>query len=105
MTPYKQIYPAQCQLLAKIGYKTLINLRFDDECDHQPKSETLSLASQNAQLDYHHFPVNGDEINAQTVQDFAKLYQNCQHPIMVFCNTGNRAKRLYQNAKIAGLID
>lgn len=105
MTPYKQIYPTQCAILATMGYKTLINLRFDDECPNQPKSDELSLASQNANLVYHHFPINGDAIDRQAVQAFADLYNACQPPIMVFCNTGNRAKRLYQNAKIQKLID
>lgn len=105
MTPYKQIYPAQCQLLAQMGYKTLINLRFDDECPNQPTSDALALAAQNAHLNYQHFPINSDEIDNQAVQAFAELYNACQPPIMVFCNTGNRAKRLYQNAKILSLID
>lgn len=37
ITLYKQIHPKQCDGLAKLGFKSLINLRFDDEIKGQPK--------------------------------------------------------------------
>lgn len=105
ITPYKQIYPAQCPILAKLGFQSLVNLRFDNECDNQPTSHEIAIAAQNAGLDYHHFPVDGDQITNSQVQDFVTLINSLPSPIMVFCNSGNRAKKMYQNAKIQKLID
>lgn len=104
ITLYKQVHPCQCQNLAKLGYKTLINLRFDDESDNQPKSQNFIEDCRHHQLNYHHLPINDDNFNATTIAQFAQLIHQSQKPIMVFCATGGRAKRLYQSAKINQLL-
>lgn len=105
ITLYKQIHPCHCRSLANLGYKTLINLRLDDECDHQPSSQTLQAAATLAKLHYQHLPICGDDVlSLATVKQFAQLINQSQKPIMVFCGTGGRAKRLYQSAEILGLL-
>lgn len=105
ITLYKQIHPCQCQAIAKLGFKTLINLRLDHECDNQPCNQELAQTAQDCGLNYYHLPIDGDcVLGRQTVQDFAQLFHQSPKPVMVFCGTGNRAKRLYQSAKIEGLI-
>lgn len=104
ITLYKQIYPNQCSLLAKMGFKTLINLRFDDECSTQPKNHDIASSAAVLGLSYYHLPYN-DTLNESTVQAFAQLINTAPAPIMVFCGSGSRAKRLYQSAKILGLIN
>lgn len=106
ITPYKQIYPHQCQALAKIGYQTLINLRLDNECETQPCNDALKKQALEHGLTYHHLPIDGEcTLSNDTIQSFATLYNQSPKPVMVFCGTGGRAKRLYQCAKICGLID
>lgn len=104
ITLYKQIYPVQCQSLANLGYKSLINLRFDHESEGQPDSQSILAGATSAGLDYHHLPVNGDQINSQTIEQFADLLKHCAKPVMVFCHSGGRAKRLYQSALVSGLL-
>lgn len=104
MTPYKQIYPYQCPILAKLGFQSLINLRFDNECDNQPTSHDIAESAHKAGLIYHHFPIDGEHITPIQVQTFANLIRDLPKPTMVFCGTGTRAKRMYQNAQILGLI-
>lgn len=104
ITLYKQIYPVQCQALANLGYKSLINLRFDHESDGQPDSQSILAGASSAGISYHHLPIDGDQINAETVAQFADLLKQCAKPVMVFCHSGGRAKRLYQSALVNGLL-
>lgn len=104
ITLYKQIYPHQCQTLSNLGFKSLINLRFDDECDNQPTADALNQSASKTGLEYRHLPVDGDSLHLDVVEKFAKLISELPSPVMVFCGTGNRAKRLYQSAVVSGLI-
>lgn len=106
ITLYKQIYPVQCQAIAKMGYKTLINLRQHAECDNQPCNLEIAKSAELSGLNYHHLPINGEcVLGKDTVTAFAKLLETSDKPVMVFCRTGGRAKRLYQSAMICGLIE
>lgn len=103
ITLYKQIHPKQCALLATMGFKTLINLRFDDECPNQPKNSDIATQANHLGLTYHHLPYD-DKPNRSTIQTFAQLINTAPKPILVFCGSGLRAKRLYQSAKILDLL-
>ncbi|MCL1624242.1 sulfur transferase domain-containing protein [Moraxella sp. Tifton1] len=105
VTLYKQIHPHQCQVLANLGFRSLINLRFDNECDYQPASHDLHQSATKIGLEYRHLPIDGDCLHLDMVKKFAQLLSELPHPVMVFCGTGNRAKLIYQSAAISGLID
>lgn len=105
ITLYKQIHPSQCQTLANLGFKSLINLRFDDEIEHQPSHKSIQHSAEAVGICYAHLPIDGSEcVDKATVASFAQLIQELPKPVMVFCGTGARAKRLYQCALISGLI-
>lgn len=104
ITLYKQIHPCHCQTLVRLGYQSLINLRFDDEIDGQPKGADIKHSADQAGLTYHNLPIDGDHIHLPQVQSFAQLINDLPKPVMVFCGTGIRAKRLYQSAVVSGLL-
>lgn len=104
ITLYKQIHPCQCQVLSKLGFKSLINLRFDDECDNQPGTDALNKIATSAGLQYRHLPIDSESLSFDVVEQFAKLLNELPSPVMVFCGTGTRAKRIYQSAVVSGLI-
>ena len=104
ITLYKQIYPCQCQGIANIGFKSLVNLRFDYESDNQPTSNELADSATTVGLSYHNLPIDGEMMTSDKVRAFAELIHTLPQPVMVFCATGGRAKRLYQSAVISGLI-
>lgn len=104
ITLYRQIYPCQCPYLAKLGFKSLVNLRFDDEVEGQPKSDDFHQVAKQLGLSYHHLPVDGESLRDDAVQAFAKLLKATPQPVLVFCGTGGRAKRIYQSAVVSGLI-
>lgn len=104
ITLYKQIHPCQCPALSTLGFKSIINLRFDDECDNQPKAAELGLSASNTGLEYRHLPIDSETMSFAVVKQFAQLLNELPSPIMVFCGTGSRAKRIYQSAVVSGLI-
>lgn len=104
ITLYKQIHPCQCQTLSRLGFKSIINLRFDDECDNQPTTADLDKSATSTGLEYRHLPVDGEHLQLDVVERFAKLLKELPAPVMVFCGTGSRAKRIYQSAVVSGLI-
>lgn len=104
ITLYKQIHPTQCASIARLGYKTLINLRSDNESDGQPSADDIMASAKRVGVTFHHLPVDFETISESCVQRFAHLINESPSPIMVFCGTGARAKRIYQSAVVLGLI-
>lgn len=101
---YKQIYPAQCPKLATLGIKSLVNLCFDGESAEQPSTLTLAKSASDAGLAYAHLPYD-DALPAKMVHEFSTLAKQLPKPLLLFCKSGGRAKRLYQSATILGLLD
>ena len=104
LTIYKQIYPFQCTKLAELGYRSIINIRPDDEQDIQPSSKELATATKQANLAYHYLPFDDERLSLTTVEQFATYYHAFPKPILMFCGTGARAKVLYQSALMQGLL-
>ena len=77
--------------LQELGFKTIVNVRTDDE-DKQPLSpqaeggqiESLGLA-------YLHFPVSMKAITPLTVDQFRQSLSDLPKPIFVHCKAGRRA--------------
>lgn len=101
---YRQILPTQCQALAQMGYRSIINLRPDAEAKLQPCSEDIHHAARDAHVAYYHLPCHSDTIDHTLVHDFAAHIEQMPRPVLVFCATGFRAKRLYQTALMQGLL-
>ena len=104
LTIYKQIYPTQCAKIAELGYRSVINIRPDDEHISQPSSTDLANATKAANLAYHHLPFDDERLSLITVEQFAAFYHAVPKPILMFCGTGARAKLLYQSALMQGLL-
>lgn len=104
ITLYKQIHPSQCPSIARLGYKTLINLRYDGETDCQPMARDIADSARCAGITYHHFPVDVETMTQNCIHRFATLVKDSPSPIMVFCATGARAKRLYQSAVVLEVL-
>lgn len=104
LTIYKQIYPIQCSKLAELGYRSVINVRPDDETESQPSSHDLASALKQANVAYQHLPYDDERLSRVTVEQFAAYYHAFPKPILMFCGTGARAKLLYQSALMQGLL-
>lgn len=104
LTIYKQIYPTQCPKLAQMGYRSLINIRPDNEVPNQPSSNVLNTAAEQADLVYAYIPYDEERLSCATVAKFAEQYKRMPKPVMLFCGSGARAKLLYQSALMQGLL-
>ena len=104
LTIYRQIYPVQCAKIAELGYRSIINIRPDNEHITQPSSQDLATATQQANLAYQHLPCDDERLSLVTVEQFASFYHDFPKPILMFCGTGARAKLLYQSALMQGLL-
>ena len=104
LTIYKQIHPRQCAKLAELGYRSVINIRPDNEHTTQPTSLDLAAATKKANLAYRHLPFDDERLSRVTVEQFAAYYHAFPKPILMFCGTGARAKLLYQSALMQGLL-
>ena len=104
ITIYKQIYPTQCAKIAELGYRSIINIRPDNEQVTQPSSQDFAVATKHANLAYHYLPFDDERLSLVTVEQFACFYHAVPKPILMFCGTGARAKLLYQSALMQGLL-
>ncbi|MBO1531511.1 hypothetical protein J3492_09865 [Psychrobacter sp. F1192] len=104
LTIYRQIYPHQCIKIAELGYRSVLNVRPDDEADMQPNSCDFTVATERANLTYHYLPFDDERLSTMTVEQFATYYHAMPKPILMFCGTGARAKLLYQSALMQGLL-
>ena len=104
LTIYKQIYPTQCPKISEMGYRSIINVRQDNEVENQPSSQMLCSAAEKANLNYCYLPYDAERLSTSTVARFAEQYHKMPKPIMLFCGSGARAKLLYQSALMQGLL-
>ncbi len=99
-----QITPDQVSIIAENGFKTIINIRPDNEQVTQPSSQDFAMATKQANLAYYHLPFDDERLSLVTVEQFASYYHAFPKPILMFCGTGARAKLLYQSALMQGLL-
>jgi len=81
----------QVESLAKAGYRSLVNLRPDEEVeDGLSPSEEADLAEKEG-LHYLHFPVSPKEIDNRRLDQFRELFGKMNRPAFVHCASGMRA--------------
>lgn len=92
-----QINVADVAVLAKQGYRSIINNRPDGEGGpDQPSSAQIEAAAKAAGLGYVHFPIPNLLISEAQVAAYHQLCADLPHPIVAFCRSGGRANALFQ---------
>ena len=94
-----QLTPDAMAELARLGFKSVINNRPDFEHGpDQPTSAAVEAAALAAGLQYRHLPVDGGWQSPEQIAAFAVLLKELPAPLLVFCRSGARSTRLYQQA-------
>lgn len=94
-----QLAPEDMAEVARAGYRSVINNRPDAEGGaSQPTSEALRRAAEAAGLRYAHQPVVFSKIGEADVETFARLFETLDKPVLGFCRTGGRSRRLHELA-------
>lgn len=95
-----QMLPEQMSEAARAGFRTVINNRPDGEGGpDQPRSADIRAAAEQAGLHYVHQPVDPVNITGADVARFAELIQASPGPVLGFCRTGTRSRKLHEAAK------
>lgn len=84
---------------AEAGFKAVINNRPDFEGGpDQPSSADIEAAAKAAGLQYAHLPVQGGYQSPEEIAQCAALLKTLPRPLLMFCRSGARSTRLYQQA-------
>ncbi len=92
-----QLGPEAMAELAGLGFKSVVNNRPDFEHGpDQPTSAALEAAALAAGLAYRHLPVAGNWQSPEQIAAMAELLKQLPQPVLMFCRTGTRSAKLYQ---------
>jgi len=82
------------------GYRSLINLRTEDETDRQLSSTQAESICHSLNLCYRHFPIHGFEVTDLGVTaKFSDLIITLPKPIVAYCRAGTRAVYLWASVQ------
>jgi len=83
--------PEQMEILAKAGFKSVINSQPDGEVDRLPGSAVLGDEARKCGLGYAHAPLASRTPNATELAAFAEALAKLPAPIYGFCYSGARS--------------
>jgi uncharacterized protein (TIGR01244 family) len=75
---------------SRLGFKTIVNNRPDNEDPGQPSGHEIEAAARAAGLAYYHLPVRGSPTPEQ-VETTARLMADVDKPVLAFCRSGTRS--------------
>ena len=94
-----QLEPEAMAELARLGFKSVVNNRPDFEHGpDQPTNAAVAAAASAAGLQYHHLPVAGGWQSPEQIAAMAALLKLLPQPVLLFCRSGARSTKLYQQA-------
>lgn len=86
-----QLEPSDMRGLAGAGFNVVICNRPDGEELNQPTVASMRQAAEAAGLAFHHIPVSGGELPPVAIKAFAKVREEADGKVLVFCRTGTRS--------------
>ncbi len=94
-----QLTPEAMASAAEAGFKAIINNRPDMEGGpDQPTSAAIEAAAKAAGLAYAYLPVQGGYQSPEEIAQCAALLKSLPRPLLMFCRSGARSTKLYQQA-------
>ncbi|QSP93809.1 TIGR01244 family phosphatase [Marinobacter salinisoli] len=81
--------------IARLGYKTLVANRPDQEEFGQPPMSDIEAAAQEHGLAWVYMPVASGNITDQDVDQFAPMIRDADKPVLAFCRSGTRCTVLW----------
>jgi uncharacterized protein (TIGR01244 family) len=94
-----QLTPEAMAFAAEAGFKAVLNNRPDFEGGpDQPTSTAMEAAAKAAGLVYAYLPVQGGYQSPEEIAQCATLLKTLPRPLLMFCRSGARSTKLYQQA-------
>jgi uncharacterized protein (TIGR01244 family) len=95
-----QLDPAAMAEVARAGFRSVVNNRPDFEGGPgQPTSAAVEAAARAAGLEYRYVPVQSAYQTPEQVAEFARVMEELPRPVLLYCRSGSRSARLYQQAQ------
>jgi uncharacterized protein (TIGR01244 family) len=95
-----QLDPAAMAEAARAGFKSVVNNRPDFEGGPgQPTSAAMEAAARAAGLEYRYVPVESAYQTPEEIAAFAQIMEQLPRPVLMYCRSGSRSARLYQQAQ------
>lgn len=99
-----QLSPEDVAGAAAQGFRTIIDLRPDDEEPNQPVSATIAAAASENGMAFIHIPVVPGQVNETQVDEMTRALADNPGPALGYCRTGTRVATLWALGN-AGEID
>lgn len=90
-----QISPEDLTEFAQHGFKTVICNRPDGEAMDQPAFEEIQQAASALGMKTHFLPVVSGQLQASTVEEFARVLAESEGPVLAYCRSGMRSTTLW----------
>lgn len=90
-----QIVPAEVEVLAALGFRSILVNRPDGEQPGQPTFEAIAEAARKQGMAVRHLPISPGRIGAQEVREFEVALRELPEPIYAHCRTGMRSIALW----------
>lgn len=90
-----QITPEDVAELARMGYRTLINNRPDEEIEAQLDSRAMAEAAAASGIAYIHLPYYPGALTPDLVAAFEATMAQIEGPVLAYCRSGTRSSHLW----------
>ncbi len=94
-----QLYEQDLRLAARQGVRSVMNNRHDGESMGQPSSADLAALAEELGMTYVHFPVDPGSITRPDAEAFAKVCDELERPLLIFCRSGARSTTIWEMAE------
>lgn len=81
--------------IARLGYRTLVANRPDQEEFGQPAMADIEAAAQEHGLSWVFMPVESGNITDEDIDQFAPMIREADKPVLAFCRSGTRCTVLW----------
>jgi len=96
---------ADIDALARVGVRTIINNRPDDEEPGQlPAAEAQQFAEAQG-IAYHHIPITAASLTRADVDVFAGILDTAPQPVVAHCRSGTRSTLLWALTRLCAGAD
>jgi uncharacterized protein (TIGR01244 family) len=94
-----QLYEHDVRLAAKQGVRTIMNNRPDGEAPGQPLSADLAKVAEELGVTYVYHPVVPQLVTREDVEEFGRVCEDLDRPLLIFCRSGARSTRMWEMAE------
>ncbi len=94
-----QLYEHDVRLAAKQGVRTIMNNRPDGEAPGQPLSADLAKVAEELGITYVDHPFVMPSVTREDVEEFGRVCEQLDRPLLIFCRSGARSTRMWEMAE------